>query len=431
MLRFLATILPVALHCVLFLATSPPWSQVEWTRLDKAVPVLIAGYLALGLLLFRAPRFQARYLLFTYSALGTLAITECVLCFIIPFPKPKVPWPPVSRAAIASDTMPGIEGPINFSVNSLGIRGPEEASFAKAAIRILCVGGSTTECLYVSDKQSWPWRLQDILTDRHGEAVYVGNAGHSGHFTLHHSYQIRNYDLVQNFDHVVVLCGINDMLRFLNKSYSRSQQRVPVEALVPDASSLVYYRRLRWCPIVRAFYWRHVNPIGLEQDRNGARVADARQARQDVIRNGTIPQLPDNLGEAVARYRRDLLDLIDACQERGVRPVFLTQPTMYKDKLSPELDSLLWISHLRPGTLERVIEVYNSELRGVCRDEDVHCIDLATMLPKDTTVFYDDCHFNVPGCEKVALIVADSFEYDLKIHQGALRNAYRHRDYVR
>ena len=32
----------------------------------------------------------------------------------------------------------------------------------------------------------------------------------------------------------------------------------------------------------------------------------------------------------------------------------------------------------------------------------VDCLDLAAVLPKDTTIFYDDCHFNEHGAEVMA-----------------------------
>jgi hypothetical protein len=50
---------------------------------------------------------------------------------------------------------------------------------------------------------------------------------------------------------------------------------------------------------------------------------------------------------------------------------------------------------------------YNGRLLEICRQRQVECIDLATLLPKDTTVFYDDAHFNESGAKQVARIVAD------------------------
>jgi hypothetical protein len=39
----------------------------------------------------------------------------------------------------------------------------------------------------------------------------------------------------------------------------------------------------------------------------------------------------------------------------------------------------------------------------------VECIDLATTLEKDTTVFYDDVHFNESGAQKVSKTVSNYF----------------------
>jgi len=36
-------------------------------------------------------------------------------------------------------------------------------------------------------------------------------------------------------------------------------------------------------------------------------------------------------------------------------------------------------------------------------------LDLASLLQKDTTVFYDDVHFNESGAEKVSNIIAQYF----------------------
>ena len=58
--------------------------------------------------------------------------------------------------------MPGIQGQIKLSVNRYGLRGPDTI-LEDNDLNILCVGGSTTECLYVSDESTWPWRLQNKL----------------------------------------------------------------------------------------------------------------------------------------------------------------------------------------------------------------------------------------------------------------------------
>ncbi len=411
MLRTIIFILPVAIHLVLWLITSRELSV--GTGLDQAVFLLFVGYLGVGVLLFLRPRLQTKYLLSCYSLLFAAVIAEASLSFFVPRSNQATPWPPMQRTTIAADTMPGIEGPITVTVSSLGIRGPNERSFDQAKIRVLCVGGSTTECLFVTDSESWPWRLQSLLTERVGSQCFVGNAGRSGHFTLHHTYQIRNYSLVSEFDRIVIICGINDMMRFLNGSYSRSKARVANEALTINLSDRVYYRRLRLTEAARMFLWQYVDPIGLMQDASGEWYAKARADRRAAIRESGVRGVPEGLTNAVERYRGDLTELILACRERGVEPVFMTQPTLYKKELSPELDSLLWLTTLEPAAMAQLMDTYNETLREVCKEKGVPCINLAAILPKDTTALYDDCHFNVTGCEKVATILANFFSADL------------------
>ena len=46
-----------------------------------------------------------------------------------------------------------------------------------------------------------------------------------------------------------------------------------------------------------------------------------------------------------------------------------------------------------PNILEEIILSFNQSLQKECREQGVICVDLASMLPKDSSVFYDDCHF--------------------------------------
>jgi hypothetical protein len=43
----------------------------------------------------------------------------------------------------------------------------------------------------------------------------------------------------------------------------------------------------------------------------------------------------------------------------------------------------------------------------VCRERGLECVDLAAKLPRDTSVFYDDCHFNESGARRVAEVLAE------------------------
>jgi hypothetical protein len=50
---------------------------------------------------------------------------------------------------------------------------------------------------------------------------------------------------------------------------------------------------------------------------------------------------------------------------------------------------------------------YNETLLSECRDQGLQCLDLASALPKDTVMFYDDVHFTEAGAAAVGRLVAE------------------------
>jgi hypothetical protein len=128
-------------------------------------------------------------------------------------------------------------------------------------------------------------------------------------------------------------------------------------------------------------------------------------------------ELPD-LSSAIKEYDRNINKLIDIAQEKSIRLIFLTQPTMWKPDLPPELNALLWLggignfqkesgnTYYSSEALERGMKKYNDTLLRICQERQVECIDLEPVLEKDTTVFYDDVHFNESGARKVSGILS-------------------------
>jgi lysophospholipase L1-like esterase len=49
-----------------------------------------------------------------------------------------------------------------------------------------------------------------------------------------------------------------------------------------------------------------------------------------------------------------------------------------------------------------LVSAYNETLARVCQAYKVDCLDMAALLPHDTTCFYDDCHLNEHGTKLMA-----------------------------
>jgi lysophospholipase L1-like esterase len=323
-------------------------------------------------------------------------------------------------------TMPGVSGESHFITNSEGMRGSEFSSDDN--YRILVFGGSTTECLYLDQTEAWPQLVQDRLNQNGKDLpVWVGNVGKSGNTSREHVLQFRHL-LAQypNIDTAILLVGGND----LNLRLARGDGYTPdyladpglLSALMRNAFRLLpqrdpnarYYEQTaigRMLGILRQSQTELNTTAAIEVEDNVGKIYNnRRKERKNAPIEETLPDLTSGLGE----YSRNLNTIIDLAQAHQVRLILLTQPSMYRSDLTPEEKDLLWFGWSSGRKFYYSVEAmaeglarYNQKLLEVCQQRQVECVDLASALPKDTTIFYDDLHFNENGAAQVAKIVAD------------------------
>jgi len=337
-------------------------------------------------------------------------------------------WPRLERVFLpAPGVMPGISGPSIFRINAQGVRGdPPEP---EDDVRILTLGGSSTECLYLDQDEAWPQVVQARLNESQSRLrVWVGNVGKSGMNARDHATQVRHILEQQGrIDVLVVLVGVNDLfLRlqqdddfdadFLEDPEQRDEQMRRGFALLPVGLDV------RFPPWKRLALWRlgsqikeHLLPSPKAQDAAGNTYTVWRANRRSAAKIRT--ELPD-LTAALAEYARNLERILDVCAERGVRPLLVTQPTMWDADLPPELVELLWFGgvgdfmeqegceYYSVAALAEGMRRYNEVLLEVARRRGADSLDVTQLLPRDTRTFFDDCHFNEEGAARLGELVA-------------------------
>ncbi len=367
-----------------------------------------------------------------------LALTELGLRLVFPPNDLFLVWPANLHTTFdpLPGVMPGIEGLVHFDTNSVGLRGDEMGG----DYQILTIGGSTTECIYLDTDESWPGALQ-VNLQAAGAGVWVGNGGRSGRNTRNHILQMQ-YLLPQfpEVDAVVMLTGVNDLVIVRLQSGSNfdpgfmdlpdSEERrlrlafedVPQDFAFADPALEARVRGSWW---ERTGIWRLVQTLrrnrntaqateageAIEQDRVGQYYVTQRQRRA----NGTFTNTLPDLASAIAEYKRNLNTLADIAEANGVRLILLTQPSIWQADTPPEIDRWLWFArgeddiYYTNAAMATAMQMYNDALLAVCADRGLECIDLANLLPKDLTVFYDDVHFNESGAAMVADILTEYF----------------------
>ena len=336
-------------------------------------------------------------------------------------------WPPCSRTVFkpCAEIMPGVSGESHFIINSQGMRGDEPS--ATDNYRLLTIGGSTTECLFLDQALTWPQLLQDRLNmNNKGIHVRVGNVAKSGLTLRENALQV-NHLLPQHpeVNTILVLAGLNDLSLRLEQGDSYTQGDLPspeAEQRLLNRAFAVLPKRNPLLPYYeRSGLWHSLKRIEKDQlqnakfddiqvdDQAGKSYLKRRQARANAPMRAELPDLADSLSE----FRRNLNTIIDLAKARHVRIIFMTQPALWREDLTDKERALLWFGRGKDNRYYSVeallqgLSAYNEQTKAVCQQRGVECIDLAGLLPRDMTVFYDDAHFNESGAGKVAGLVAE------------------------
>lgn len=293
--------------------------------------------------------------------------------------------------------LPGIRGEARHTANSLGIRGPELPP-RDQALRILCVGGSTTACLMLDDSETWPQRLAEHLrAAATAPAVWVGDVGRSGYGTWHHVRLMENEELLTQMDCALFLVGINDFMRALQRRPIHSP--IDVGAFWEDSAIFKVLHN--------AYQARKQRRQHREETSDHAIYITGRQQRRDGAK---IDQLPD-MQSGLREFRGNVRTMIERCRDLGVTPVFATQPVLHREGLGEREEGLMWLggqpdgSYLSTPAMRRGMDLFNQALQEVCGELGVGCVDLSA-LSGQPAYYYDGCHFTEAGAEAVGKHIA-------------------------
>jgi lysophospholipase L1-like esterase len=299
----------------------------------------------------------------------------------------------------------GLDSHIVVKKNSLGFRGPELPKNAgtRAGLKIIAIGGSTTECVYITEGKTW----EDVVSSRLQKVynnTWINNAGLDGHSTYGHLLLLQQYVLKLKPDICIFLLGANDvgrtdlnkydssMLRYTGKSVSKKHWLAQHSRLF--ALCLNLYRGIQ----ARTFHLDHNYKFTLLNES------------PLVLPDSVIATILRNDTETVKNYRLRLLEIVRLCRANKIEPVFITQPYLLgegKDDVSGVDLETFPFDKVKNGKAKWMeMELYNLETKTVAKENNVFVIDLAHQLPKSSRYFYDTWHFNNAGCEQVGTIVS-------------------------
>jgi lysophospholipase L1-like esterase len=301
--------------------------------------------------------------------------------------------------------------------NSLGFRGaPPPVNFTDY-LTIITMGGSTTECFYLSDGNTWTDVLGRKLA-RDFNRVWINNAGLDGATTYRHLILLEDYLVALKPKLALFLVGINDVgagnLQAADRRKSPSFKSLNRWILNHSEVYSLGQNLYRYC--VAQERGLHHQEIDLKAQGTLDRIHEKIQA--ETLRQYQNQSLP--------YYRQRLAQLIKICRDHGIEPVFLTQPVLYGRGTDPatgvNLETVRLGENLNGRLMYEIVELYNQALRQTGEQEHVRVIDLAKKMPRDSAYYYDYLHYTDRGAQQVAEIVyQDLRPFAVQRYEGFIR----------
>ncbi|MCX6181381.1 MAG: GDSL-type esterase/lipase family protein [Bacteroidetes bacterium] len=299
-----------------------------------------------------------------------------------------------------STAINGVHGNSHFTINNEGLRG-------SASAKILAIGGSTTIEMLLDNDETWT------------HFINAENAGKNGLNSFHHIDQMKV--LLQQFPNtktIIILMGINDLqLQLVRGEYTAgdSTERYNKAFPVIPRKYFPWYQRTgywRLCGIIKRSIFPNP-PKEMTLDKYGRVFIKHRKFRSACQQK--IDTLP-NWNNALNGYKNNINALIDLAKENQVALIFATQPVLWSSNNTKHQEEMMWLGgignfqenggqYYTAKVLDESMKLFNQTLIKTASERGVKVIDLYSFLPKDESIFYDDCHFTELGAKRVAEVI--------------------------
>lgn len=353
------------------------------------------------------------------SVLLSLLLAEFVLRRFLPPDENYYVWQPNLHKVFHPDSSVfyGIKGPSQFTINELGYRGPIVQPYKP---NYMCLGGSTTECLYLDNTETWPYLLGKYT------GLNVGSIGKSGCTTREHYLHMKYYvSQLKHVKGVIIMVGLNDLMKRLSRDtlfendfrFNAAAEDSMVKNIFLTHQNRVWWQRTGLYRLYQRIKQANNKSVQWKiQDDNGTIFTTWRAYRKQATSlRDTLPDLTQALNE----YTRNLELIYLQAQQQQLQLILVNQAALYQQHMLPYYEHLLWMggignfqqqaghAYYSSAALQQGLAQYNQRLQQFCEGRaGVKYIDLASALPSDTSVFYDDCHFNEQGAQRVAQVIS-------------------------
>lgn len=337
-----------------------------------------------------------------------LLFIEILLNIYNPFPirikNNNIVLPVNVKYTFSNNKLRGVDTTTVHKKNNLGFRGEPLPANDNKFIKIITIGGSTTECVYITDGKTWPDILKLKLNDKF-KNIWLNNAGLDGHSTFGHYILIKDYILKLKPDYILLLIGCNEVGREDLGKFDLQHIKLNEK----DDNKIISIIKLNEIRTIYYNFIRYLRAKDLNVLHKSLNLEKVPKINVDYDQENQLYSLHQE--NYLKSFKERLLNIIELTQSNRIKLILITQPALYGDAVDD-------ITKVYLGDLERnngingriqwnILELYNDITRLVGLEENILVIDLAKKMPKSSRYFYDWHHFTNEGCEKVAEIISE------------------------
>jgi lysophospholipase L1-like esterase len=249
-------------------------------------------------------------------------------------------------------------------------------------IRLVFLGGSTTENYPFPDAETFPGLVGSAVAAALGRPVEVRNAGASGATTAVTLGRLQHQVVDLGPDLVVVMHAINDLFAGFAPGYRADQRHL---SLPPRLTEQPRSALLDWLRQRRP----RADQPPVTSGPSAASIADWTQH------------------PSYGPFVRNLRSIVAVAAAHDVPLLLMTQPTTYAT--GNDARFRLAARHRAGGaaipggeSLARGMAVFNDVTRAIAGLAGVPVLDLAMTMPRDDVLYWDECHFTREGNRELA-----------------------------
>jgi len=272
-------------------------------------------------------------------------------------------------------------------------------------LRIVTIGGSQVEEIYIDDKKTWSNLLAEQIELNFTRKIEVINTGISGSGVKEHIKTMEHLISLKNVDHFIFLFGVNDWNKYLFIENLNFANRFFYNFSFKDSLLMRLFTFLNF-----EIYPRNNLDIKIINKSYGKSQNNSLSNRQ-IIKNKLI-KIPED-------YITNVSKIFELCRINNIKCTFVESFNAYDKNVDESLKNFFWMTP--PNTkysislddLIFISNLFNNWLKDQVDKNKFNFCNIKKNIEPSSKYFYDDVHLNLNGSKQISRLIFNCIKNDL------------------